>query len=49
MAKNVFNEVNFIYPVALEFFAWCCFVLGTITDNPVSIKLILLSVARVLP
>jgi hypothetical protein len=49
MAKNVFNEVKHIYPVALECFGWCCFVVGTIMDNPISTKLILLSAARVLP
>lgn len=49
MAKNVFNEVKHIYPVALECFGWCCFVVGTIMDNPISMKLILLSAARVLP
>ena len=49
MAKNVFNKVNHICPVALEFAGWCCFVLGTIISVPVSAKVILLSVARVLP
>jgi len=49
MVKNVFNEVNNIYSVALECFGWCCFILGTTMDNPISTRLILLSVARVLP
>ncbi|MGD0918365.1 MAG: hypothetical protein ABSB22_18090 [Thermodesulfobacteriota bacterium] len=49
MAKNVFNKVKHICPVALEFAGWCCFVIGTIIADPVSAKVILLSAARVLP
>lgn len=49
MAKYVFNKVNSIYPVALVLVGWCFFIGGVITVSPMSLKLFLLSVARVLP
>lgn len=48
MVRDVFNKVLFQYPVALVL-GWCCFFGGIITDSPMSVKLLLLSAARVLP
>ncbi len=48
MVKNVFFRMTQNHPVALAMFGWLAFVLGLIVD-PISLKLVLLSAARVLP
>ena len=48
MVKNVFFRMTKSHPVALVIFGWLAFVLGLIV-NPISLKLVLLSAARVLP
>lgn len=48
MVKNVFFRMTQSHPVALAFFGWLVFVIGLIV-NPISLKLVLLSAARVLP
>jgi len=48
MAKNVFFRMTCSHPVALAILGWLAFVLGLIV-NPISLKLVLLSAARVLP
>jgi len=48
MVKNVFFRMTQSHPVALAIFGWLAFVLGLIV-NPISLKLALLSAARVLP
>ena len=49
MAKYVFNEAKHLHPVALVYAGWCFFIGGTITASPMSLKLLLLAAARVLP
>jgi hypothetical protein len=48
MVKNVFFSLTQCHPVALVTLGWAAFILGLIV-NPISIKLVLLSAARVLP
>lgn len=48
MVKNVFNKVNQVHPVALAVIGWLAFVLGLVVE-PISLKLMLMSAARVLP
>jgi len=48
MVKNVFFRMTQSHPAALAIFGWLAFVLGLIV-NPISLKLVLLSAARVLP
>jgi hypothetical protein len=48
MTKNVFNKIESNHPVALAVISWLAFVLGQIA-NPISLKIMLLSAARVLP
>ena len=48
MVKNVFFRMTQSHPVALAIIGWLAFVLGLIV-NPISLKLVLLSAARVLP
>jgi len=48
MVKNVFNRMTQVHPVALAIIGWLAFVVGLIV-NPISLKLMLLSAARVLP
>jgi hypothetical protein len=48
MVKSVFCRMNHNHPVALAICGWLAFVLGQIVD-PIGLKLVLLSAARVLP
>lgn len=48
MVKDVFCGMTQSHPVALAIFGWLAFVLGLIV-NPISLTLVLLSAARVLP
>jgi hypothetical protein len=48
MVKNVFNKIESNHPVALAIVGWLAFVLGQIV-NPIGLKLVLMSAARVLP
>jgi len=48
MVKNVLFRMTKSHPVALAIFGWLAFVIG-LTVNPISLKLVLLSAARVLP
>lgn len=48
MVKNVYNKIESDHPVALAIVGWLAFVLGQIV-NPIGLKLILMSAARVLP
>ena len=48
MVKNVFNKIESNHPVALAVVGWLAFVLGQIV-NPIGLKLMLVSAARVLP
>ena len=49
MAKNVFFKVKSIHPDALTILGWVAFVACVFTGARTWIKLILLSIARVLP
>ena len=48
MVKHVFFRMNHVHPVALAILGWLAFVLGLIVE-PIGLKLMLLSAARVLP
>lgn len=48
MVKNVFFRMTHAHPVALCILGWLAFVPGSIV-KPISLKVMLLSVARVLP
>jgi hypothetical protein len=48
MVKYVFNKLKAFNPVALAFFGWLAFVMGLVVQ-PIGLKLVLLSAARVLP
>jgi len=48
MVKNVFFRMTHAHPVALCILGWLAFVAGSIV-KPISLKVMLLSVARVLP
>ena len=48
MVKDVFNKLKSFNPVALAIIGWAAFVVGLIVQ-PIGFKLMLLSVARVLP
>jgi hypothetical protein len=49
MVKYVFDKMNSLRPVALAILGWLAFVFGVSIVDPVWLKLILLSAARVLP
>ena len=49
MVKYVFNRVKCCMPAALVMIGWLSFLLGVCMDAPSSLKVMLLSVARVLP
>ena len=46
MVKHVFSR---ICPAALTGVGWACFALGVLIEAPTFVKLVLLTVARVLP
>jgi len=48
MVKNVFFRMRYVHPVALAILGWLTFVVGLIVE-PIGLKLMLLSAARVLP
>jgi hypothetical protein len=48
MKKNVFNKKTRVCSVALAIFGWLAFGVGQVV-NSISLKLVLLSAARVLP
>ena len=48
MVKHVFNKLKSFNPVALAIFGWLAFALGLVVQ-PIGLKLVLLSAARVLP
>jgi hypothetical protein len=48
MVKHVFNKIESIHPVALAIVGWLTFVFGQVVQ-PICLKLMLLSAARVLP
>lgn len=48
MVKSVFFRMSRIHPVALAICGWVAFVLGQLVQ-PISLKLVLLSAAKVLP
>jgi len=48
MVKNVFFRMTDVHPVALAIIGWLVFVTGLVV-NPIGLKLVLLSAARVLP
>jgi len=48
MGKDVFSKLKSICPAALVTIGWAAFVLGLIL-NPIGLKFMLLSAARVLP
>jgi len=49
MVKNVFSLVRHASPTALAMCGWLAFVLGLWVPGPFELKLVLMSVARVLP
>jgi hypothetical protein len=49
MVKCVFFKVNSCHPDALAILGWLAFVLGVYVVEPMGLRLILLSAARVLP
>ena len=48
MVKHVFFRMTHVHPVALAILGWLAFVVGLIVE-PIGLKLMLLSAARVLP
>ena len=48
MVKNVFFRITYVHPVALPIIGWLAFIVGLIVE-PISLKIMCLSVARVLP
>jgi len=49
MVKNVFNGKALSLPVALVLVGWLTFICGVYVIEPIWLKLVLLSAARVLP
>jgi len=49
MVKNVFFNVNSVHRDALAVVGWLAFASGVLIPDPIGLKLVLLSVARVLP
>ncbi len=49
MVKNVFNGKALLFPIALVLVGWLTFICGVYLDEPIWLKLVLLSTARVLP
>ena len=49
MVKYVFSLERFVSPTALVILGWTSFVLGVWVTDPFSLKLALLSAAKVLP
>jgi len=49
MVKNVFNGKTLLFPVALVLVDWLTFICGVHVIEPIWLKLVLLSAARVLP
>ena len=49
MIKYVFKNWESFLPVALAIFGWLAFIFGIVIDGHICLKLMLLSVARVLP
>lgn len=48
MVKHVFNKIDTYHPVALAIVGWLAFIFAQFA-NPIGLKLMLLSAARVLP
>ena len=48
MVKHVFNKLKSFNPVALAIIGWSAFVVGLVV-NPIGLKVMLFSAARVLP
>ena len=49
MVKNVLNGKALLFPVALVLVSWLTFIGGVYVVDPIWLKLVLLSAARVLP
>lgn len=50
MVKYVSNKImKRVNPVALAILGWLCFICGAVLELPITLKLLLMSAARVLP
>jgi len=49
MVENVFDRKTLLFPVALVLVSWLTFICGVYVIEPIWLKLVLLTAARVLP